>query len=173
MTNGQTAGWAGCSATSPSTARPHNTLGLLFHVFYAKPKQKQRLSPQHLFVFCLELPLQHNFSFPFVEALWNLDISKFKCKTKQMGRSWDIYLTFLVSPPSPSPLSMFVSQLELLTINRHSCTITEKAPTSAFSWLKAATTAFTFKTLLRHYAKQTGVDPTVRRCEVGLPTQKS
>ena len=33
--------------------------------------------------------------------------------------------------------------------------ITEKAPTRAFSWLKAATTAFTFKTLLRHYAKWT------------------
>ena len=33
--------------------------------------------------------------------------------------------------------------------------ITEKAPTKAFSWLKAATTAFTFKTLFRHYAKQT------------------
>ena len=33
--------------------------------------------------------------------------------------------------------------------------ITEKAPTSrAFSWMKAATTAFTFKTLLRHYAKR-------------------
>ena len=32
--------------------------------------------------------------------------------------------------------------------------ITEKAPTSAFSWLKSATTAFTFKTLLRHYAKR-------------------
>ena len=31
--------------------------------------------------------------------------------------------------------------------------ITEKAPTRAFSWLKAATTAFTFKTLLIHYAK--------------------
>ena len=31
------------------------------------------------------------------------------------------------------------------------CTITEKAPTRAFSWLKAA---FTFKTLLRHYAKR-------------------
>ena len=31
--------------------------------------------------------------------------------------------------------------------------ITEKAPTRAFSCLKAATTAFTFKTLLRHYAK--------------------
>ena len=33
--------------------------------------------------------------------------------------------------------------------------ITEKAPTRAFSWLKAATTAFTVKTLLRHYAKRT------------------
>ena len=33
--------------------------------------------------------------------------------------------------------------------------IMEKAPTRAFSWLKAATTAFTFKTLLRHYAKRT------------------
>ena len=32
--------------------------------------------------------------------------------------------------------------------------ITEKAPTRALSWLKAATTAFTFKTLLRHYAKR-------------------
>ena len=32
--------------------------------------------------------------------------------------------------------------------------ITEKALTRAFSWLKAATTAFTFKTLLRHYAKR-------------------
>ena len=32
--------------------------------------------------------------------------------------------------------------------------ITEKAPTSVFSWLKAASTAFTFKTLLRHYAKR-------------------
>ena len=29
-----------------------------------------------------------------------------------------------------------------------------KGPTWAFSWLKAATTAFTFKTLLRHYAKR-------------------
>ena len=31
--------------------------------------------------------------------------------------------------------------------------ITEKAPARAFSWLKAATTAFTFETLLRHYAQ--------------------
>ena len=30
--------------------------------------------------------------------------------------------------------------------------VMEKAPTRAFSWLKAATTAFTFETLLRHYA---------------------
>ena len=33
-------------------------------------------------------------------------------------------------------------------------TITETAPTRAFSWLKAPTSAFTFKTLLRHYAKR-------------------
>ena len=32
--------------------------------------------------------------------------------------------------------------------------ITEKAPTRAFSQLNAATTAFTFKTLLTHYAKR-------------------
>ena len=32
--------------------------------------------------------------------------------------------------------------------------VTEKAPTRTFSWLKAATTGFTFKTLLRHYAKR-------------------
>ena len=32
--------------------------------------------------------------------------------------------------------------------------ITEKVPTRAFYWLKVATTAFTFKTLLRHYAKR-------------------
>ena len=31
-------------------------------------------------------------------------------------------------------------------------TIMEKAPTRAFSWLKVPTSAFTFKTLLRHYA---------------------
>ena len=33
-------------------------------------------------------------------------------------------------------------------------TITEKAPTRAFSWLKVPTSAFTFKTLLKHYATQ-------------------
>ena len=46
--------------------------------------------------------------------------------------------------------------------------ITEKAPTRAFSWLKAAT-AFTFKALLRHY----GVDPTVSQREIGSATKLS
>ena len=68
--------------------------------------------------------------------------------------------------------SSCVSLVELLTINRQSCTITEKAPTWAFSWLKATTTAFTFKTLLRHYAKQ-DVYPTVSQREIGSPTQLS
>ena len=39
-------------------------------------------------------------------------------------------------------------------------TITEKAPTSAFSWLKVPTSALAFKTLLRHHA-------TVSRREIG------
>ena len=43
--------------------------------------------------------------------------------------------------------------LEIQTKSIRRLVITEKAPTRAFSWLKAATTAFTFKTLLRHYAK--------------------
>ena len=49
------------------------------------------------------------------------------------------------------------TKLKVATSASKSCirrfVITEKPPTRAFSWLKAATTAFTFKTLLRHYAK--------------------
>ena len=41
--------------------------------------------------------------------------------------------------------------------------ITEKAPTRAFSWLKA----FTFKTLLRHYAKR-AVTPRSLNVKLGL-----
>ena len=44
--------------------------------------------------------------------------------------------------------------VELQTKVREGFTITEKASTRAFSWLKAPTCAFTFRTLLRHYAKQ-------------------
>ena len=46
-----------------------------------------------------------------------------------------------------------------------SFTITEKAPNSAFSWLKAPTSTLTFKTILRHHA-------TVSRHEIGTETQK-
>ena len=49
-------------------------------------------------------------------------------------RGWDSWATIDTSA-SKSSIRKFV--------------ITEKAPTRAFSWLKAATTAFTFKTLLR------------------------
>ena len=47
-------------------------------------------------------------------------------------------------------------ELEIqMKVSTRRLAIMEKAPTSsAFSWLKVATTAFTFKTLLRHYAKQ-------------------
>ena len=37
--------------------------------------------------------------------------------------------------------------------HRLSFPIAEKAPTRAFYWLKAPTSAFIFKNLLRHYAK--------------------
>ena len=43
----------------------------------------------------------------------------------------------------------------------------EKAPTRAFSWLKAATTAFTFKTLLRHYVKR-ALTPRSLNVKLGL-----
>ena len=56
---------------------------------------------------------------------------------------------FLNAPPSPPRASN-----EGFPNVPEDFTITEKAPTRAFSWFKAATTAFTFKTLLRHYAKR-------------------
>ena len=51
-------------------------------------------------------------------------------------------------------LQQLQSPLELQTEVHEDFTITEKAPTRAFSWLKAPTIAFTFETLLRHFAKQ-------------------
>ena len=49
-------------------------------------------------------------------------------------------------------------------------TIMEKAPTRAFSWLKVATTTFTFNTLLRHYAKRTLIP---RYVDIKLGHQRS
>ena len=65
-------------------------------------------------------------------------------------------MAFPDSPPPvlPSPSPRCHTPEELQTIHRL-FTITEKAPTRAFSWLKEPTSAFTFKTLLRHYAKRT------------------
>ena len=40
-------------------------------------------------------------------------------------------------------------------------------PTRAFSWLKTATTTFTFKTLLRHYAKR-ALTPRSLNMKLGL-----
>ena len=49
--------------------------------------------------------------------------------------------------------NLYISAVKLSIGSTTGCTITEKAPTRAFSWLKAPTSAFTFKTLLRQYAK--------------------
>ena len=54
--------------------------------------------------------------------------------------------------PLPAVCSWVDSRAWKRSIRRF--VITEKAPTRAFSWLKAPSSAFTFKTLLRHYAKQ-------------------
>ena len=62
-------------------------------------------------------------------------------------RCWDLYIA-RAGPRSALVLFIAPSVPQLVF------TITEKAPTRAFSWLKAPTSAFTFKTLLRHYAKQ-------------------
>ena len=47
-----------------------------------------------------------------------------------------------------SIVSIPVSAVKRSIDSTTGCTITEKAPTRAFSWLKAPTSAFTFKTLL-------------------------
>ena len=46
-------------------------------------------------------------------------------------------------------------------------TITEKAHTMAFSWLKVPTSAFTFKTLLRHYDER-ALTPRSLNVKLGL-----
>ena len=49
---------------------------------------------------------------------------------------------------------LLTSEIELQTKVPEDFTITEKASTRAFSWLKVPTIAYTFKTILIHYAKQ-------------------
>ena len=59
-------------------------------------------------------------------------------KTPSFGRVLHSWLVLCSAPSVPQPVF----------------TITDKAPIRAFSWLKAPTITFTFKTLLRHYAKR-------------------
>ena len=70
-------------------------------------------------------------------------ICKSKCaqSTFQSEADAQIFIAAVSTSASKSSIRRFV--------------ITEKAPTRAFSWLKAATATFTIKTLLRHYARQT------------------
>ena len=66
------------------------------------------------------------------------------------GGCWTI---FLVGFPGFAKTAWMLLQTSASKSSFRRFVITEKTPTRA-SWLKAATTAFTFKTLLRHYAKQ-------------------
>ena len=56
--------------------------------------------------------------------------------------------------PPPDTASQDVTVVMLQTIHRQSCTVTEKALTRDFSWLKAPNSAFTFNTLIWDYNKQ-------------------
>ena len=62
----------------------------------------------------------------------------------------------VINIPRHSPLPT-LPLLELQTKVREYFTITEMAPTRAFSWLKASSRAFTFKTQLRHTASLSAV----------------
>ena len=95
-----------------------------------------------------------------VEDLWlNLNkclsrwwlVSSVRAAVCQFSDDWFHVSSSLCSEHLGTSGSHLAFAVELLTNNWWSCTITE-APTRAFSWLKAPTTTFTFKTLLRHYA---------------------
>ena len=60
--------------------------------------------------------------------------------------------TILLTSPQPGKMAAVRVMCSAWKSSIRRFVISEKAPTRAFSWLKAATTAFTFKTLLRHYA---------------------
>ena len=69
----------------------------------------------------------------------------------EVGRGWSHNQSPVSSPPAPKQILVLCSAP---SVPQPVFTITEKAPTRAFSWLKAPTSAFTFKTLLRHYAER-------------------
>ena len=92
--------------------------------FHCPTKQWNSLSTSCWCVIFQILPLKIKFLFPAIN-----------CRAL-----WRRVMKTLDSSASKSSIRRFV--------------ITEKAPTRAFSWLKAPTSAFTIKTLLRHYAKQ-------------------
>ena len=77
-----------------------------------------------------------------------MNIANIPSATQQSKLFWESILY------EATPRLSHVPLLEIQTKAIRKLLITEKAPSRAFSWLKAATTAFTFKTLLRHYAKQ-------------------
>ena len=59
-----------------------------------------------------------------------------------------------LSSPEVGQASLLLVLCSAPSVSQPVFTITEKPPTRDFSWLKAPTSAFTFKTLLRHYAKR-------------------
>ena len=82
-----------------------------------------------------------------------LILSSYFSPVQAPGAGWRSVTSQLLREVCPRPLSSIVP-CSAPSVPQPVLTITEKAPTRAFSWLKAPTSAFTFKTLLRHYAKR-------------------
>ena len=105
----------------------------------------------------------------FLIAVW-LQLSLLLAKMGKMSErhfllrvatSWDTFRLFCPRPdlwgatgPAGASVGLSGPPTSASKSSIRRIVITEKAPTRAFSWLNAATTAFTFKTLLRHYAKR-------------------
>ena len=101
------------------------------------------------------------FSLDFTSGYYFMVITA--CQRKLWASQWssiDLLNFTPAAPPITQSSSVFCSpQSQLLpqidpSVPQLVFTITEKAPIMAFSWLKTPTSAFTFKTLLRHYAKR-------------------
>ena len=134
----------GCSSTPPSTLRSPA------HPSYT-PANRAMLYPilqyNERCVFSSLTPVT-----PVSETEAHL-LNTWRHRPSQMKPRGPCFTILTQKVPANSRHSPLPLVLQTKAIRRS--VITKKAPTRAFSWLKAATTAFTFhQTLLRHYAKR-------------------
>ena len=84
----------------------------------------------------------------FIKRLADEDAGQYRCTAVYAGnRELEAAVSVSIFRECCQPVTSYLYILVLQTKAIRMFVITEKAPTRAFSWLKAATTAFTFKTL--------------------------